>query len=85
MNLQTEIEKIKSSLHEALINLSLLDESNFADKFPIIRDRMQSVKNIKSKLIKNYSGEILKKFDEELFILYKQVCKKFDNKVEEFS
>ncbi len=76
----TELKKL---MNETIVLLSEIDIVNNIAPFNEATEKMKFVKKRKKEIIEKYSPTELKKYDEELLILAKQIEKSFDNLIEE--
>ncbi len=77
-----DISEIKKSMQKTLLLLSEVDVVHNINPFAEALENMQFVHAKKTELRMKHQNEDLKKYDEELFFLAKQIGKKFDDIVE---
>ena len=80
--LSVEIENIKNILREVIKDLSLIETDDFQANFESAKDKMRIFHEMKEKLIKDYSLEELRNYEQELLIITKQINNKYDNVIE---
>ena len=73
------IDKIKFNLHKILEILNSLNSKNFYVALEESKCKIDEVNKIKEYLRQNFNKEELLKYDEELFILAKQIVETYDN------
>lgn len=77
--LQLEIDKMKFLLNKVISDLVLVETEEFQPNFDNAKTRMILFNKIKDNLIKEYPVEELRKYENELISLTKQIRNKFDN------
>jgi hypothetical protein len=77
------IEKIEILLIQVLNIFESLNDDNFESQLNSARDKMDTVKKIKTEIQGIYKKEEMIPFEEKLHFLAKQIEERFDNMIKE--
>jgi gas vesicle protein len=81
--LRKKIDELTILYQEVLQELSRVSEDNFREQLPLTVEKAKAANLIRDKLFTEYDHEMIKKCDESLIEITKQIKFTFDNMVEE--
>ena len=84
VDIANKIEVLKNNLEEIDRGLGLIDFQNFDNQLFLINEKINSVRNLRTELLKKYNITELKKYNDNLNDKTKQIQFKFDNLIKEY-
>jgi hypothetical protein len=81
--MDNRIELLRDLYHKILTDLETLNDDNFTERLNSVLESMQNAEKSKLFLMQEHKMEVLRIYDNEFYLVTKQIQTKFDNIIRE--